>query len=374
MPRHSAAEPTPPSNQLPPGTSVALHTFRLRVLKLLLTFSTLAIIMIWPVEVYTHRLAWLDGVAYPLMLLVFLSSLIMVYIRPRLLTIAERASFWVFAIYATAQLQGIIIDIQSPKAIYSLATILQWFPLVYTAAFIFFNTRQAVTISGLIYASMLIPIIVKLVGNIDALITNDSYPLLLNLLSSHPAYVITLSGITMLKDHLVQVGADARLMRDAANIDYLTGVANRRASVEELQAALAAQQRSGEVLSVLLIDIDHFKQVNDRFGHDVGDKVLIDLAVALREQLDAACALGRWGGEEFIIIARGLGRAEAAQLAERLRLFIMQRPTPQSAPITLSLGVAAARPQDTPESLVKRADDALYEAKRRGRNQVVSES
>lgn len=361
-----------PESSAAQHASATLHPFKLLVLKMLLSIGTLAILLIWPFEIYTGRLVWIDAIAYPIILTVCLASLALIQLRPKLLGIAEHLAFFTFASYMIVQLQSIIFGFQQDTAVYSLATLAQWFPLVYTTAFIFFDARRAMIISAGIYLSFLIPIIYKLASDVPVFAANDGYPIMLNILTAHPVYIVTLTGITRLKSHFVDATADASLMSRAANIDYLTGVMNRRAAAHELQVALAEALRSGQCMACLLIDIDHFKQVNDRFGHDVGDEVLIAVAAALREQLRAGDLLGRWGGEEFIVLASHICPDESVSLAERLRGHIAQLALPQAAAVTLSIGVAGTRPGDTPEALVKRADEALYRAKQLGRNRIVA--
>ncbi|MBX0328114.1 GGDEF domain-containing protein [Oscillochloris sp. ZM17-4] len=360
------SSPKAPSHR----TSATFYPFKLRILKLLLTCGVSALLAIWALESLSGLIIQLDRVAYPIMAAVYASSLIAISLRPQTLFIAEKISFVTLALYVIIQLLSIVLDLQTDSSLYSIATMVQWVPLVYMTAFIFFETRHAIGISIIIYLTLLVPIIALLLLGGLASAQSDSHAIVINLLWAHPVYIVALTSIAWLKAHLVAARDDASVMSTAANVDYLTGVANRRAAAHALQAALAEAQMMGKDLAALLIDIDHFKQINDRFGHDVGDSVLIDLAAALRRQLRDSDTLGRWGGEEFIVIARQVAPAEAAALADRLRLSIAQRPAPQPAPITLSLGVSSARPDDTPESLVKRADEALYRAKQGGRNRV----
>jgi diguanylate cyclase (GGDEF)-like protein len=156
----------------------------------------------------------------------------------------------------------------------------------------------------------------------------------------------------------------------AANLDYLTGVANRRAITQMLQQSLARAQEVGEELSVLLLDVDHFKRINDTFGHDVGDQVLTEVTGTLRQHLRTTDTLGRWGGEEFIIVANRTESDEATALAERLRGIIASSSYLKVERLTISMGVSTSTLYDIPESLIKRADGALYQAKQGGRNCV----
>lgn len=160
-----------------------------------------------------------------------------------------------------------------------------------------------------------------------------------------------------------------------ARTDPLTGTLNRLALDEESVRLFNAAGRPN-TLAALVIDIDHFKRINDDFGHAIGDRVLATLAAGIRWQFQPPAVLGRMGGEEFLALLPGTGLAEAMALAERLRVAVaaMQLVPDASIPgVTISAGIAAYRPEDTDvHALVRRADRALYDAKRAGRNRVVA--
>ncbi|MGE0385231.1 MAG: diguanylate cyclase [Gammaproteobacteria bacterium] len=167
-----------------------------------------------------------------------------------------------------------------------------------------------------------------------------------------------------------------RRLQEAALTDFLTRLPNRRHALERLAQDWAATQRADAPLSVLAIDIDNFKDVNDRHGHDVGDAALQRVATLLRNLARAGETVARFGGEEFIVICPHTDAAAAQQFAERLREAVQAAPLDiarQRLPLTVSIGVAGRteRMQDQ-GVLLKHADDALYEAKRSGRNRVVS--
>ena len=155
-----------------------------------------------------------------------------------------------------------------------------------------------------------------------------------------------------------------------ASTDELTQVYNRRA-IEEIGAKLEAEaRRYGKPFAVLLLDIDHFKRVNDRYGHKTGDMVLKDFTNRIREALRDVDEFGRWGGEEFMVLARNSGIDEAAEFAGRLVAMIANRPIDPVGKITTSIGVAVSRESETFDEVVLRADRALYTAKRNGRDRV----
>nr|WP_225562746.1 GGDEF domain-containing protein [Rhodanobacter sp. DHG33] len=160
-----------------------------------------------------------------------------------------------------------------------------------------------------------------------------------------------------------------------ARIDPLTGTLNRLALDEESQRLFRETDRPN-TLAALVIDVDHFKRINDNFGHVTGDSVLAALAVGIRWRLQPPAVLGRMGGEEFLALLPGTGVAEAMALAEQLRMAVaaMQLvPDAAVSGVTISVGIAAYRPEDASvDDLIQRADRALYDAKRTGRNRVVA--
>ncbi|MEH3085931.1 MAG: sensor domain-containing diguanylate cyclase [Xylophilus ampelinus] len=155
-----------------------------------------------------------------------------------------------------------------------------------------------------------------------------------------------------------------------ARSDPLTGLLNRRGLSDHLDPALALAARGERGVSIVVLDADHFKRVNDRFGHAVGDDVLRHLASLLRQRLRASDVAARVGGEEFVVLLPGTDPAGAEPLAQQLIDSAAAHPHPVCGPLTLSAGVAGHRPGDDAQSLFRRADRALYAAKAAGRNRV----
>lgn len=178
--------------------------------------------------------------------------------------------------------------------------------------------------------------------------------------------------ILELRDHLEQV-------REEAMTDALTGVANRKCFDVRLAEAIETAVREGETFCLLLSDIDLFKKFNDSYGHKVGDEVLKVVGKHLRDGVKGRDTAARYGGEEFALILPQTQLKGATSLAESLRQALAKkelknRKTGQSfGQITLSIGAAAYRPSDTADTLIERADEALYLAKRNGRNRVETE-
>lgn len=164
--------------------------------------------------------------------------------------------------------------------------------------------------------------------------------------------------------------ANARLL-ELAHRDSLTGVANRYRIEQLMEEELAAADRYGRPLSVLLLDVDHFKHINDTQGHDLGDQALVALAEELTRTLRSCDYVGRWGGEEFIVLATSSDRVAGEGLARRLRERVEALEVPGLPHgLTVSIGVASWRKGDSRKGLVQRADEAMYQAKSAGRNRV----
>ena len=163
-------------------------------------------------------------------------------------------------------------------------------------------------------------------------------------------------------------------LRTLSQTDALTGLLNRHGLEGSFALDVERAQRFGRPLSVLMFDIDHFKRINDSQGHLMGDKVLAELGrlmQSLVRQVDTVC---RWGGEEFVVICHETSAEQAVQQAERLLQQVRTHAFPHQGPLTVSAGVATVRAGDSVDSLLARADEALYRAKRGGRDRVCAEA
>src|SRR4051794_14881880 len=169
-----------------------------------------------------------------------------------------------------------------------------------------------------------------------------------------------------LQHELVAQGArlEALLREDA-----LPGLSNRRAILTQLGGMVSGARRHGHPLSVAVCDLDHFKRINDSHGHQTGDEVLVAAAHAMATHLRAEDALGRLGGEEFLVLLPDTGAKAAVRFAERMRAEVAAAPTP--VPVTVSIGLATWE-AEAPEELLQRADEALYAAKSAGRDRVAA--
>jgi diguanylate cyclase (GGDEF)-like protein len=177
-------------------------------------------------------------------------------------------------------------------------------------------------------------------------------------------------GFLLLYNEILQ-----RELHDLARIDPLTGVTNRLGLLEASETLLVRARARNEPIGVLLIDADHFKSINDRFGHDDGDRVLLELVYNIRRMLRAGDLVGRVGGEEFLVLSPSVKEADLLALAERIRNAVERTSfhiAGEAYRLTVSIGAAIADPAEPDMmSARRRADAALYEAKRAGRNCVM---
>ena len=173
--------------------------------------------------------------------------------------------------------------------------------------------------------------------------------------------------VKQLQDELV---ARAEQLEHVSRTDYLTTLHNRRHMEEHLRMLTAGAKRHGYPVALLLVDVDHFKRINDEYGHQVGDEVLVEVAERLRSTTRTEDALGRWGGEEFVVLMPHTDRVAAEVLGERLRTSISGQPMKTSAgavAVTVSVGGAVAEGPGGQE-LLRVADERLYAAKAAGRD------
>ncbi|HQR29840.1 MAG TPA: diguanylate cyclase, partial [Anaeromyxobacteraceae bacterium] len=206
---------------------------------------------------------------------------------------------------------------------------------------------------------------------------NRGLGILITLLMS----LVVVGAFVLLQRQLGAESAQVRKRREAegkareasrrADTDALTGVPNRQAFNDALAREFARARRFRQPLSVVLVDLDHFKRVNDEHGHAAGDQVLTGAARLLESRVRESDLAARWGGEEFAIIASMTDAAGAVRLAEKLRGMLEVTHMGPPVRVTASFGVAELRPDDGVDDLIRRADEALYRAKQEGRNRVA---
>ena len=188
--------------------------------------------------------------------------------------------------------------------------------------------------------------------------TDQSIAPLLNAVGEITHYVSISHDVTK------RIGREQKLLK-IAHSDPLTGLYNRRACEQALEQNINTAHDSGNPFSLIICDIDHFKSINDRYGHPVGDHVLKSVADILLHRIRVSDIAARWGGEEFLVLVPNGSLKQAVELAERIRNGVAE-----TGMVTISLGVAELFAGENAESLIQRADKALYRAKRGGRNRI----
>ena len=238
---------------------------------------------------------------------------------------------------------------------------LAWSPLVVVLCFTVLGWRLGSVVTGVVIAALFT----------DLNLLQPTTPQQLNVWMSQGLMLFVLTLVCALISHFVErrmlSGHETSVQLAAARMDGLTGLMGRAASELYLNESLNLVQRTGLPLSLLICDLDNFKAVNDHHGHPVGDAVLKAAARRLYRQTGGSGRVGRWGGEEFVVILPGIAKPEAMALAERLRKAIEGNALAGVA-LTASFGVAAYRTSDALAELFERADQRLYEAKNSGRN------
>ncbi|HPS59484.1 MAG TPA: diguanylate cyclase [Spirochaetota bacterium] len=177
-------------------------------------------------------------------------------------------------------------------------------------------------------------------------------------------YVVEFSDVTALEER-------SKEFENRANYDPLTKIYNRRRFLELLERGMKTALHLNLDLSIVFFDIDHFKKINDNYGHNTGDEVLKGLSLLVSAAIRHSDIFARWGGEEFLVLLESTSLENAARAAEKIRKAIMEHEFPDVKKVTCSFGVTSFHPRDTGEAFINRADAALYRAKESGRNRVI---
>ncbi|MCC5949290.1 MAG: diguanylate cyclase [Nitriliruptoraceae bacterium] len=314
-------------------------------------------------------------VAYPVLTLYLAVVLIGLLTRRLAIPTSERLMLGVIGVFYFARLLGLLFGGQTYGEFTGelFESTFLGLMLIYLFAFLAFESRRALVIGLSYFALVAGALAIRVVPSLGDDVSAAQAVSVLRVLTFHLAFIGLVYALAYGKEQLAQARATADAMTVLAHEDTLTGLANRRGVQEVLATHLEEVGASGGKLSLLLFDLDGFKAVNDTHGHLVGDAVLQQVAATLAPELRETDSLGRWGGEEFVVLAPGTDLAAAQRLAERSREVVARRRfmvDGVDVPVTVSVGVATSRVGDDARSLVKRADDALYAAKRAGRNRV----
>ncbi|MBA1159004.1 GGDEF domain-containing protein [Microvirga mediterraneensis] len=343
-----------------------LHKRRRSVLSLLAAGGLLCVGSLWWFETATGIIAEFDRYAYPALMLVFICSLVILRLFPKRFSLALLGCYFGASLYFVAAITTFTL-LQAQNNLYIVANTLQWMPLIYVAAFVLFQQRHAIVLSGGVFLASVVPSCLTLLLKGPGFWSLELGALLINAGAVHLLVILSLSFFTVLHAQFEQARVKAAVMESSAHTDPLTGVANRRG----MEAAFRRIQADPAHSTVLvLLDVDYFKSVNDRFGHYAGDEVLRWVASSITSQLRPGDLVGRWGGEEFVIAAPNTSLSDGVQLAERIRQVICAKEHLIAGPVTISAGLAAWTSALSVEEALRSADHALYLAKANGRNRI----
>ncbi|MEI8199123.1 MAG: diguanylate cyclase [Eubacteriales bacterium] len=252
--------------------------------------------------------------------------------------------------------------------------------------FYFYLKQRLVNIPGMIrnvFQSVIVGYLVIYIARVVIVLIEDSNPSLhisneifsnFTLVMSIVSLIFWFSALQLLDSYklLEEMKAQNNLLDSMARTDSLTGIYNRHYLEQNINDYMQAADRSGEPISFILIDLDHFKEVNDQYGHAVGDEVLISTVNIIRDMIRVTDKAVRWGGEEFLILAIATSQDGAAKLAEKIRNAIAAKHYDTVGHVTASFGIVEHFYSETEDMCFKRVDIALYNAKNSGRNCVVS--
>jgi diguanylate cyclase (GGDEF)-like protein len=351
----------------PSPTAQPLALLRLRIYAFLIPIGLAAIMALWFTGLISGSLTAFHLISLPSVAAVFICFAVLIHWRADLLAVIEPLSFVLLYAYQLAELYEALAHNFSPIGA---AVFPHWLPLASILAGLIFSNRRAVAASVFFYCLLLVPGVIALRSYGAAFFLAPVAGDLLEIYGLQAIYIPLSWGIAVLRERYLAALNRTEVLARAAELDYLTSVYNRRHLARQLDREMSRTVRNEQPLAAILVDIDRFKEFNDTHGHMVGDQVLIGFSELIQQNLRIADMFGRWGGEEFLILAPSTNLLEATALAERLCLLIAEASFGTVQGVTASFGVTVYCPEDTADSFVNRADAALYRAKQRGRNRV----
>jgi diguanylate cyclase (GGDEF)-like protein len=340
-----------------------LEQLRIRSYLFILPLVIIAIGFGWTMDFfYSNIPTTLSSFLFPVLGFWLLGNLIYILQKNSFPRILELTSFSaVMGLYFIWFGNTLISNIKLGSLSGGLGEFTNWVPLFFIYVALIFDKKMALIVSMVIFITTLT------IGIVIGFLHHDAfdvqtYDSLIQFYMSNAAYIFALFFLQVLKTAFIQ----KEEMQHLAHTDHLTNLPNRRLMEKNLQDNI----KDNKEFSIILLDIDHFKLINDTYGHDVGDQVLRAFSSLIQENIRDHDMVGRWGGEEFIIIANRLGGKQAAIFTERLRKLIEATSFIHKEKVTASFGVTEFRQSERLQDVLKRADVALYLAKENGRNIV----
>ncbi|WP_425145769.1 GGDEF domain-containing protein [Deinococcus sp.] len=370
MPDHNRRPSDPLTASLRPGagrvwSGATSDALRRRVYLWAIVLGSGVLIVVWTMQLRRPAPDYYVLVGHPLLLLQCIWAAAWL-LRGRALIVAERVVFVVNALAILVQMLMALIADQ--RQLLSLTSAAYWMLVALSIlSFLIFSNKQALLFSAGFYGvSVALPWSALLARGSSL----STFSELARVQLTSGVVLVLLSILAWYRESFTVERGQRLSLEHLANTDPMTQVPNRRALYREIEHLLEGARTGGDGCLILL-DIDHFKRINDTFGHNVGDEVLIWLASMIQDDLRETDAIGRWGGEEFLMTLPGLSAELGGQVAERLRLRLEQQAFGYGQQVTASFGVTCCTADDDLQSCTARADRALYAAKTAGRNRVA---
>ena len=328
----------------------------------LLPLGALASSFAYVLSIVNGTLSPVDALLSPMLFVGFLVMALLLWLHRISIATVELVAVVLLSVYNLGNLYYMGLSGELSKVGFSASAL--WSTTIYPLAFLLLSRERAIRVSAAYYVA----------GLLGGMVSLWLHPPNLSALNSVVQFYLANLVFLALINVYAQLRESMLVMEQLAHTDHLTRLANRRGLEPLLKAELQRAERYGLPFAVLLADLDHFKGINDRHGHAIGDQVLREVALRLDHNLRQADTVARWGGEEFLILAPTTDLAQAEQLAARLVEVVRSEPVVGEIPVTISMGVSVYRAGDSLESLLDRADQALYRAKALGRNRLELEA
>jgi diguanylate cyclase len=331
-----------------------LTAFKVRVGFWLLLIGAGAYIIPWFTGLSSGEINTLDRIALPVLAVSFLEAALLLRHRPALILTIQTFVLLAQASYSLADF--VVLSLPTIAQSGTGSPALPWVAVVLTLFFFNSPERTAIKLgSGYLGLHLLVSAVFFRSG-----LTYAQFNVIMQFFMANAVLLGILWVISQFRNSF-------QVMYQIANTDALTGIGNRRSMQDRLEQQLAQPQSERRGFGILLIDIDHFKRINDTHGHAIGDQVLRELALLLESQTRSQEIVSRWGGEEFLVLSSALHPEVCVQVAQRL-LDAIRGTHLAGLNVTISIGVAWREEFEVLESVVARADAALYVAKANGRN------
>lgn len=327
-----------------------------KIFRSLVLFAIAGFSAIWAIDSSSNIIVEFDALSYPICI-ILLGAIFLLSFKVSL-SVLQHFCYFIITGYLISS--SIVHHQLLPHQ--ELSSAVQWLALNYVMAYLFFSRKRAVVLTIIVFG-------VNIIGHFCVLIHYDSLSetlgMVLNMAVAHIVYIVLLWSIVSIREK----AAYASVLEQQVQLDPLTQLLNRRGLEKEVSHFTHLKQPVSYALMIL--DIDHFKQINDTYGHLVGDNVLVNLCQKLREQIRHNDIIARWGGEEFAVITFNQSTEQVLKLAQRLRLAIEQMHLADIRPITVSIGVGHSHEVSNIEQLFELVDARLYNAKKAGRNCII---